>query len=127
MSEYLGYRVIIDGITIPETMIVKRSFGTTPQERLAGSWVDANLISHDEVNDNPKVVVAFTLRKRTLSDHETYTELFEDFNNKMVTYWDDRSCTYKTGRFKMARPNFVSYVEGNELYYDPTQIQLTEY
>lgn len=127
MSEYLGYRVIVNGITIPETMMIRESFATTPGERVIYTWVDANQITHEEVSETPKMYVEFTIRRRTLEEHEEILDAFEAFQNVYVTYWDDRSCSYKQGLFKMDPPQFVTYVERDELWYAPTAIRLTEY
>ena len=127
MSAYLGYRLIIDGITIPENMIVKKSYGATPKERRIYAWTDANQKAHYDISPVPKMDIEFTFRHRKLAEHEAYLSAFESFENKYLTYWDDKSCTYKEGLFKMDRPQFVSYVEGNELYYAETAIHLEEY
>jgi len=127
MSDYLGYRVIVNGITIPETMMIRESFSTTPGERVIYTWVDANQFTHEEVSETPKMSIEFSIRRRTLAEHEALLDAFEFFQNVYVTYWDDRSCTYKTGLFKMDPPQFVTFVEMDELWYSATAIQLTEY
>ena len=127
MSEYLGYRVIVNGITIPDRMMIRGSYGTTPTKRIVSSWVDANLIDHDDESDNPKHDIVFTLRRRKLADQEELLGAFESLKNIMVTFWNDRTCTYRTGRFKMDPPQFLSYVEKDELWYKETAIHLMEY
>ena len=127
MSEYLGYRIILNDITIPDRMLIRGSYGTTPMERQIYSWTDANQIAHYDISENPKMDIVFTLRKRTLADHESLLDAFTSFRNIMVTYWDDRSCTYKSGRFKMDPPQFNNYVEYDELWYIETPIHLVEY
>lgn len=127
MSTYLGYRIIIGDTAIPETMMIKESYGTTPTERVIYTWKDANQIEHNDVAENPKMEVVFTLRKRTLAEQETLVNAFANLQNITVTYWDDRSCTYKTGLFKMDPPQFINFISQNEMWYNATQIHLTEY
>ena len=127
MSAYLGYRVIIDGTAIPENMMVRGSYGATPTERVIYTWTDANQVRHNDISPVPRMEIGFSIRRRTLAEHETIMAAFSSLNNKAVTYWDDKSCTYKTGTFKIDAPQFVSYVEFDALYYMPTAIHMTEY
>ncbi len=124
---YGGYRVIINGITIPDRMMIRESYGTTANERQIYSWTDANQIAHYDVAEKPKMSVEFSLRRRTLAEQEELTGAFESFQNITVTYWDDKTCSYKEGLFKMDPPQFINYVDHDELWYTATAIHLTEY
>ena len=124
---YLGYRVIINEITIPDRMMIRESYGTTPNERQVYSWTDANQIAHYDVVDTPKMSIQFSLRRRTLEEQEALIDAFSSFQNITVTYWDDKSCSYKEGLFKMDPPQFVNYIDHDEMWYTATQIHLTEY
>lgn len=128
MNDYLGYRVIVNGTTIPDRMIIRGSYRSTPLRREASpSWPDANGIDHDDVFEKPKYNVIFTLRKRTLEDQKSLIGAFELFENIEVTFWNDWTCSYDTGLFKMDRPDFVDFIENDEMWYERTEIHLTEY
>ena len=128
MSEYLGYRIIVNGITIPDNMIKRGSFNATPQKRVVYSWVDANKVDHEDILENRKMSINFSLKVRSLSEHEAIKDVFDAEEFVTVTYWDDKSCSYKTGLFKMDAPTFTHRnTLWGDILYEPTQIHLVEY
>ena len=124
---YSGYRIIINGITIWNSLISKGTYQAVPQKRIAASWEDANLISHEEVLSNRKMDISFALRERSLEEQESIMGIFALEENVPVTYWDDKTCTYKTGTFKMEAPKFQHRNTIGGINYNPTTIHLIEY
>lgn len=124
---YSGYRIIINGITIWNSLISKGTYQTIPQKRIAASWEDANIISHEEVLSNRKMDISFALRERSLEEQEAIMGIFALEENVPVTYWDDKTCTYKTGTFKMEASKFQHRNTIGGINYNPTTIHLIEY
>lgn len=124
---YYGYRLIINGITIWNSLISKGTYQAVPQKRIAASWEDANLISHEEVLSNQKMDISFALRERTLEEQDSIKGVFATRENISVTYWDDTTCAYKSGEFKMEAPKFSHRNTIGGINYNPTTIHLVEY
>lgn len=123
---YNGYRLIINGITIYNSLISKGTYQAVPQKRIAASWEDANLISHEEVLSNHKMDISFALRERTLDEQDSIKGIFATRENVPVTYWDDETCAYKTGTFKMDASKFSHRNTIGGINYNPTTIHLVE-
>lgn len=124
---YNGYRLIINGITIWNSLVSKGTYQAVPQKRIAASWEDANLIEHEEVLTNRKMDISFALRERSLEEQDSIKGITGLQENIPVTYWDDNSCSYKTGTFKMEAPKFQHKDTIGGIFYKPTAIHLTEY
>lgn len=124
---YNGYRLIINGITIYNSLISKGTYQSTPQKRIAAKWEDANLIEHEEVLSNRKMDISFALRERSLDEQDSIKGIFALEENVPVTYWDDKTCTYKTGSFKMEASKFSHRNTIGGINYNPTTIHLVEY
>lgn len=124
---YNGYRLIINGIRIYNNLISKGTYQAIPQKRIAASWEDANLIEHEEVLSNRKMDISFAIRERTLEEQDSIKDITAVQENVPVTYWDDNSCTYKTGTFKIEAPKFQHKDTIGGIFYKPTTIHLTEY
>lgn len=124
---YNNYRLIINGITITNNLVQKGSYSATPQKRVVGTWKDANQIEHQDILPTRKMDIKFALRQRNLTDQELFKSIFANQENIPVTYWDDASCTYKTGTFYMNAPNFSHLNTIGGINYDGTEIHLVEY
>lgn len=124
---YNGYRLIINGITIYNSLISKGTYQATPQKRIAAKWEDANLIEHEEVLSNRKMDISFALRERSLDEQDSIKGIFATEENVPVTYWDDKTCAYKTGTFKMEASKFSHRNTIGGINYNPTTIHLVEY
>lgn len=124
---YNGYRLIINGITIYNSLISKGTYQATPQKRIVAKWEDANLIEHEEVLSNRKMDISFALRERSLDEQDSIKGIFATEENVPVTYWDDRTCAYKTGTFKMEASKFSHRNTIGGINYNPTTIHLVEY
>ena len=124
---YLGYRLIINGITISNDLIQKGTYKANPQKRVVATWLDANLIEHQDVLPSRKMDISFSLRQRSLSEQDLLKNIFFIQENVLVTYWDDASCTYKTGYFYMESPEFSHISTVGGINYEATPIHLIEY
>ena len=125
---YNGYRVIIEGTTVPDNLIARGSWNFDKKKRITGSYVDGNQIEHEDVLPNRKVDIQFAIKPRTLEEQETIKGIFQKQEHVSVTYWDDWLCEYRTGDFKMDSP---ACQHKNTLYgtinYLATPIHLMEY
>lgn len=124
---YAGYRIIMNGVTIHNSMISKGSFQITPGKRIAATWTDANLVEHQEVLSNPKMNISFNIRERNLNEQISIKGIFALKENIPVTYWDDESCEYKTGMFYMDAPQISHRNTIGGINYNATKIQLHQY
>lgn len=125
---YDGYRVIINGTTVPDNLIAKGSWSFTRPKRIVSSWKDANQIEHEDVLPNRKVDIKFSLKRRKLAEQEQIIGILGLQEHIPVTYWDDYECVYKTGDFKMDAVEFShENTEYGDIQYSATPIHLTEY
>lgn len=125
---YLGYRIKIGDTIIPNNLIHPGSWEYTPTKKIVKQWEDANGTIHQDIRIIPRGEITFSIRIRSLSDHETIASVFATQENLAVTYWDDVTCAYKTGAFFMDAPSFKHINTSTEqILYDATQIHLTEY
>lgn len=124
---YNGYRIIINGVTIWNSLISKGTWQAVPQKRIAGKWTDANMIEHEEVLSNRKMDISFALRERSLEEQDSIKGIFATEENVPVTYWSDKECVYKTGTFKMEASKFTHRNTIGGINYNPTTIHLIEY
>ena len=125
---YDGHRITINGTNIPSELVAPGSYSYMPKKRISANWTDANLIEHHDVLTKSKAVITFSVRIRTLADHEAIKGIFADQEGITVEYWDDKACDYETGTFYMDDLTFAHiHSQANSLLYTATQIKLTEY
>lgn len=125
---YAGYRLIINGTTIYNSMIAPGTYQFVKNKRKVATWEDANLIEHQELLSNRKVNISFNLRIRTLEEQIAWAGIFALQENIPVTYWDDYDGEYKTGSFYMAAPKIThKTTAAGRILYNPTAINLTQY
>lgn len=126
---YAGYRVKIGSTIISNDMIQKGSYSFIKNKRIPSDWKDASLVQHQQVLDNRKVTISFSLRERKLTEQDDIKAIFTTQENLTVKYWDDYACEYKEGTFYMEAPTIThrtTAVEGG-LLYASTPIKLIEY
>ena len=124
---YNGYRLIINGITITNDAIQKGTYKAIPTKRVVASWLDANFIEHQDVLPTRKMDISFSIRQRNLTEQENLIGLFSLQENVPVTYWDDATCTYKSGTFRMEAPDFSHISTVGGINYEATPFHLIEY
>lgn len=125
---YEGYRVKINDVEVPNTMIAAGTYSFVKEKRLVRSWVDANGLQHFDYYENTKAKIQFAIRERNLEEQQSITGLFQTFENLTVKYWDDYSCVYRTGLFKLKEPS-ISHRKApdNDIWYQATSFVLEEY
>ena len=124
---YAQYRVKIGTTVIKNTMIGPDSYQITKNERVISTWKDANQVEHREMADELKTSISFTIRERSMADHQTIAPIFATLKNLSVEYWDDITGDYATGTFYMDPPTIQTRRHGASLLYMETQVNLTEY
>lgn len=124
---YNGYRIKIGTTTIKNTMIAPNTWKVSKKKRIVATWKDANQVEHHDVMSTGKTEITFSLRARTASEQATLAPILSTTEGLTVEWYDDLSSTYKTGSFFMEAPTIESKRHGASLFYEPTQIKLTEY
>lgn len=125
---YDGYRVIINETTIPDNLIAKGSWNLNKSKRIVSNWKDANQIEHEDVLPDRKADIRFSIKRRKLEEQEQIIGILSLQEHVPVTYWDDYTCSYKTGDFKMDAVTFNhENTEYGDIQYSATPIHLTEY
>lgn len=125
---YKGYRLKIEGAEISNLLISKGSYSFRKDKREAGSWTDANGISHFDNHKTTKAFIQFAIKEHTLAEHESIAGIFEKQEKVAVEYWDDYACKYVAGSFRMNAPG-IKHIEtpDNDIRYATIQITLEEY
>lgn len=125
---YEGYRIKIGDVVIPDTLISQGTYEFVNERRQIRSWQDANGIFHNDYFQRLQASITFSIRERSLEDHESIKGIFSKMENVAVTYWDDYDCEYKTGTFEMKKPKIKHrFAPNGTLFYEATQIALGEY
>ena len=124
---YLGYRLIVNNITISNDLIQKGTYQFTKKKRDAGDWKDANLTEHQDIYSSRKADISFSLRERNLTEQDSVKDIFTLQENISVTYWDDFTCEYRTGTFYMDAPKITHRNTVGGINYAATPIHLVEY
>lgn len=124
---YNNYRLIINGITITNDLIQKGTYKAIPTKRIVATWEDANLVEHQDILPTRKMDIQFSLRQRSLTEQDALKGIFALQEEVSVTYWDDRTCSYKTGTFRMEAPEFSHISTVGGINYAETPINLIEY
>ena len=125
---YAGYRIIINGTTVPNGMIQKGTWEFTPRKRLVSKWTDANQVEHRDTLQARKADISFSIKVRSEAEHESIRAIFNQLENISVTYYDDGAGTYKTGSFYMEEaPKFSHKNTADGIRYNATQVHLVEY
>ena len=57
---YNNYRLIINGITITNDLVQKGSYKAIPTKRVVATWLDANLIEHQDILPTRKMDITFS-------------------------------------------------------------------
>ena len=124
---YNNYRLIINGITISNDLVQKGTYKAIPTKRVVATWLDANFIEHQDVLPTRKMDITFSLRQRSLAEQDSLKGIFAVQENISVTYWDDVTCAYKTGTFRMEALEFSVLNTIGGINYAETPIHLIEY
>lgn len=125
---YSGYRIKVNGNVLSDKWISKGTFNAVPQKRVCSTYTDANGVEHNTYYPTAKEKITFSIRERNESEQEEIKWLWASTDNLSVEYWDDASCSYKSGIFKMDRPTFNHYTINGVLglMYSATAITMEE-
>ena len=124
---YNNYRLIINGTIISNDLVQKGTYKATPTKRIVATWLDANFVEHQDVLPTRKMDIQFSLRQRSLAEQDYLKGIFATQESVSVTYWDDKTCDYKTGSFYMDAPEFSHISTVGGINYAETPIHLVEY
>lgn len=124
---YQGYRVKINGVTIPNMLIASGTYSIKHEPRIAGRWTDGNGVKHIEYHSQKCATITFSIRERNMQEQESIKDIFLNTKNVIVEYWDDCECKYKTGVFDMSSVT-LSHKKAisNGILYNATQVKLGE-
>lgn len=124
----MEYRLKINGVKFPDTLIQKGSYSLHPEKRVKGSWKDGLGIEHYAYHPKDRITIEFTFREIRGSERDTYYDALQQSENVEIQYYDDRSKTYKTGIFR--RESILhahSLYTSSEIVYAPQKIKYVEY
>ena len=124
---YNGYRIALNGITVTNDLVQKGTYKAIPTKRVVATWLDANFIEHQDVLPTRKMDIQFSLRQRSLAEQDSIKGIFATQENVSVVYWDDKTCDYKVGTFRMEAPEFSHISTVGGINYAETPIHLIEY
>ena len=125
---YSGYLIKIGETTIPVGIISAGSYKAVTEKREVGSWLDAEGNWHRDYYQEPKTTIAFTLKARTEAEHLSVSALFTNLHDIEVDYYDTTTGEYKTGTFWQEAPELTLSAQASDaIYFDETNIKLTEY
>lgn len=125
---YNGYRVKINGNTISNDFISQGSYSAHRKQRVLYEFYDAYGVKHEVLSRHKPMEISFSIRERNMKEQQYLSGILAQCENIEVMYWDDVSCEYKTGRFKMESPVFKHRnTRDGSINYNKTKITLIEY
>lgn len=125
---YSGYRIKINGVTISNDFVSQGSYSAQKVRRVLYEYYDANDVRHEELSNRETMVISFDIRERTAKEQAQLSNIWNQYENLLVEYWDDVTAEYKTGYFKMDRPAFKHRnTRGGKISYAKTNVSLREY
>ncbi len=128
MATYQGYNLKINGIVIPNSMIVPGSYTHVAEKRIRSDRTDANGIHRFKYHKTPRNKIAFTIKEGTKEEYDTVRPALENKNNVPVKFWSEDDNDYMTGTFEMKAPSWQHKFENEStFYYAETTIELEEH
>lgn len=125
---YAGYRVIIDGNTLPEGYVWKGTYKLSKEDRIFDEFEDGYGIKQIKTIGTKRTVINLSLRRHTSDEHSYFIPFTTKTQNIPVTYYDDHTDSYKSGTFHMNKVQFQhENSQNSKLMYGPTPIVLEEY
>lgn len=128
---YSGYHIKLGGNIFPERYIAVETYIITPNQRMdLDSYRDANGVLHRTVLSHTASKIEwntpYLYRADKVSMMSFLRANMSDVQSRTfsVTYYDDETDAYKTGRFYMPDPAFQEYATG---IYLPIRLALIEY
>lgn len=125
---YSGYRIKINGIVVSNDFISQGSYSSQKEKRVLYEYYDANDVRHEELSNRERMIISFDIRERSAKEQQQLSGLWAQFEDVQVEYWDDLIGEYKSGIFKMDRPEIKHrHTRGSSIHYARTNISLREY
>jgi len=124
---YAGYRIIINNITVPNSMIQKGTWVFNPKDRIVATWKDGNQTEHRRILPNAKTEISFSIKVRTEEEQATINSIFAQKENIPVTFYNDFTGDYDTGLFFMDTPQISHKDTIDGIRYNATPVHLTQY
>ncbi len=125
---YQGYRLKIEGETIPNTIMAKGSYSISKEDRTAETWTDAFGKDHVRTYGKTKTTITFSLREHDSTEHGGIVAVFRNRHDVSVDYYDDDTDTYKNGMFRMTVGGYAHRdAHGEKVQYNTTPVTLEEY
>lgn len=104
---YEGYRVKVNNIIIPDSMIAKGSYSFQSTSRVIDSYYDATGALHEEKSPHTRAVIKFSIREHSSDEHSNIMAAFLLRENVPVVYWDDATSTYTNAVCKIGDLNIA--------------------
>ena len=125
---YLGYRLKINGVVVPDVIMQRGSWSAKLERRLISSWTDAGGKLHESYYPDKKVSIKFSLREHNIVDHESYITYFTNKDHVAIVAWIDDTATYETVDCKINDIEWTHRVAtNNDIWYNPADIEIMEY
>lgn len=129
---YEGYNLEIEGLQLPYingiNIFANSSYKLTKNPRLIYEWTDETGKIHHDTSIDERVVISFTIKDRSLEEHQFLLPLFSKSERLTVKYYDDFDDQYKTSEFFVEnKEETTGIVSRDSIYYAPLQIILKEY
>lgn len=125
---YEGYRIKINNASISDNMIVKGSYSFQRGCRVIDSYYDATGVLVEEKSSHKTVVIQFTVRERSISEHANVMSILAIRDNVSVEYWDDETATYQTAICKIHDVTIAhANTHGKTIRYADMPIMIEEY
>lgn len=127
---YQGYSVKINGVTIPDQALVPKSYSLTDELRIKKKYSSGTGETKLKLYSNrgPIHTIKFAVKPGTESEYATIRRALAQKQNISVTYFDDGTGDYATGRFWLKLVTWGhAYENGSKVYYDKMVVTLVEY
>lgn len=122
-----NYRVIVNGITITNSMLTPNSYDSDQTQRVLKSYFTQDGVLHEDLSRRKRAVIQFSMREHTESEHAAFMAAFQNLVNVPVTYWDSLTSAYKTANCKMKIAAIGSRMIGQTAMYNAMNVTLEEY
>lgn len=124
---YAGYRIKINGITIPNHLIARGTYSAKKSLRVSASYTDATGHDHVDYFKEPKLNISFAIRERNMREQEEIKDLFGLSGDIPVIYWSDCEMQYKESIFHISDIE-VKHINAfkDDIQYEATTISLEE-
>lgn len=129
MSAFLGYLIKVGNTVFPTEYIALDSYNSSPDQRTdQDSYTDGNGELVRNILPHTRTKVTFnTIAGLHLADKIKIQELLKR-DETTLTYWNDETNTYKTGRFYIADPTYtIKQITDDDIIYNAISFEIIEY